>query len=184
MKKISPSQKKIITVASIVMLVFLIAVFFIYVPEVKKLGQLKGELLNIQNQIQKIQKLAEGGIELLREKSRQIDSKFPDSEKEGLSLISDFARKSNIEIISTNAKPKTPFAEEDKEKEEIEGKSCQVVSIAMEMKGDYKDLVRYIETLKESLPAYVTVERLSTHSDTQGSSLLTISLELKLYLLS
>lgn len=189
MTSISPAQRKIIIIASGIGSLFLLASFFICWTENNKLGQLKAELNVIENQIQEIEG-AEGngqaGTEItsMEEQYRQVESKFPPKEEEDLRLLSDFARGLDIKIVSLRSQPKVLFQDQNNQKVEIDGKVCQTVLISIEMIGSYGDLVKYLETLKKSLPAYVSVERLRILKDVSTAPKLNITLELNLYLLA
>jgi Tfp pilus assembly protein PilO len=76
------------------------------------------------------------------------------------------------------------FFDANRKKAEIDGKNCQLLSVSIAMKSSYKDLFAYIQTLKELLPAYVTIERLEMGRDASGTSKLNVSLDLTMYLLS
>ena len=67
----------------------------------------------------------------------------------------------------------------------IEGKACEELSVSMEIRCLYNDLIRYIETLRNSLPAFVSIEKISVTKDKSASpSKLYVRLYIKLYLLS
>lgn len=190
MLKIYAAQKKIIVIAFLVVLVFSLTWIFIYSPSQKKKGQLKTKLFGIENQIEEIIsiignfKTATQGRKLLEERLRQLDSKFPQHEEECLRMLSDLARKPYIDIISIRPQAKTTFLDTDSQKIEIEGKVCQGIFVTIEMRGSYKDLVNYLTSLEESLPAYITIERLRIKKEITGSAKLNIMLDLNLFLLS
>ena len=188
--KLTAQQKKIITTVAVITVPFVICWLFVYLPTRGMVNQLKAELNNVQNQIQQIEamiekgKTIEEGIKSLKERYVQIDSKFPEREEEGLRLLSDFARKQNIGIVSIKSQPRTAFLDKDSQKVEIEGKSCWQLSVSIEMKSGYADLLEYLKNLKESLPAYATFERLRINKDPSGMAKLNITMDLNLYLLS
>ncbi|MCK5178342.1 MAG: hypothetical protein KAR32_02345, partial [Candidatus Omnitrophica bacterium] len=80
--------------------------------------------------------------------------------------------------------PKVDFLDEDAQKVEIEGRVCQKFLVSIEIKAIYGDLVEYVDNLKESLPAYITIERMRIRKETSGARQLSITLDLNLYLLS
>lgn len=152
--------------------------------------KIKSELFNKEKQIQDIEttigkdKTLEKGIELLQVSRRRLNNKFPPKEEGGLEMLSDFAKKLNIEFISIEPKPKQAFLDENGSKVELEGKSCQGVLVAIEIKCLYKELVKYIQLLKESLPAFVTIETLRVNKDKSGMPKLNVILNLNLYILA
>ena len=111
---------------------------------------------------------------------KDFSSKFPEKEEESLRILSDIARNLNIEIISISPKPKRVFEAAGR----VEEKICQFISVSMEMRGTYFNLVKYIESLKKDLPAFLSIEELRIKKERIEGSLLNIMLTFKLYLLS
>ena len=64
----------------------------------------------------------------------------------------------------------------------IEGKKCRNVVVAVELKGNFKNFVKFIDRLKSDLP-YFTVRRFALIRDVQSPGKLAINFELNLYLL-
>lgn len=163
---------------------------FVYVPTLRKASLLKNEFLVMQSRIEKIEALVgheqspTEWITLLKDRERQLDIKFPAKEEEALRLISDLARTHRIVIIMMKSQPKADFLDAENKNVDIDGKICRILPVTIELTSSYKDLGRYIEILKESLPAYVTVERLEMRKETAAATNLKITLELNLYLLS
>ncbi len=190
MKKISLSQQKIIAITVIILLALFIAWLVVYIPAQDNVSQLKRELAGVENQIHQIEALVEKGktidegIRIFQERYQQLTAKFPPREEEGLKVLADFARKQNIEVVSTDSQGKAPCRGENQQEIEAEGKKCQVLLISMEMRGSYRDLVQYLETIKKELPVFITVERLSIARDGYGPTRLRVILSLNLYLLS
>lgn len=186
MLRISPTQKRIIGVTTAVILAFVLAWGLVYLPARSKVGRLQTELNDLEDQIRQIEimsiegKTISEGIKVLETKYRQINIKFPEKEEEGLGLISEFAQKQNLEVIAMTSQPKKSCPLEAK----VDGKSCYEVSVSIVMRGTYPNLVLYMETLKESLPAYVTFDRLGISKEGSGSALVNIKLDFRLYLLS
>jgi Tfp pilus assembly protein PilO len=190
MRKVTLSQKKIIVTSLIVILVFLILWLFIYLPNQNSISRIKSEVLNLENQIKGIEEIMgktrtiEGSIKLLKQRYQELNNKFPPKEEEGLRMLSDFAKRLNIELISIKPQPNVVFIDKNNKKIEIEGKTCHVVSVSMEVRCFYKDLVKYIETLNKALPAFAIIKRLRINRDKPETSRLNIKLDLNLYLLS
>ena len=110
--------------------------------------------------------------------------KFPSREEEALRLVSEFARARGISIISMKSRPKTEFLDVENKSVGMEEKICRILPVSIELTSSYKDLGQYIEILNESLPAYVTIEKLKIRKESGTASDLRIILELNLYLLS
>ena len=181
---------KINIIAGISVAAFIIFWVFLYIPSKKTIKKLKEELGIVQGQIRQIEgNFGEGGklgdwIILLEKRYKALDSKFPEKEEEALGALSDLAKQHKIEIRSIQSQPKTFFLDKDAKKIDIEGKVCQIFRVSMELSASYQDLVEYIDALKESLPAYVTIESLRVNKSSSGSLKLNVALNVALYLLS
>jgi len=185
LKRISSAQKKIIIIGILITAVFIAAWFFMYLPSKNKIEQLKGELDEINNQIEQIESMVAKnktigeGIQLLKERYRQLSDRFPEKEEKALTVLFDLASKADIDIASVRSQVKGPC----KPVVSIEGKSCQQLPVSLQINGSYRNLVAYIELLKKSLPAYVTFGKLVVKRGSQASAL-SISLDIRIYLLS
>ena len=99
-------------------------------------------------------------------------------------MLSNFAKMLNIELLSVKPQSKAVFVNDDGRPVEAEGKTCRVVPVSLGMRCSFRDLLRYLETVEKSLPAFVTVERLRVERDKTDVLKLNILLDLNLYLLS
>lgn len=190
-RNLSPSQKKIVIISLIVIAVFLIFWLFIYSPTKFTVQRYKSELISQESQIEEIEavigeaKTMDEGIRLLKARYQELNNKFPQGGEDSLRILSDIAKKLNIELISIRPQPKREFLDENNQKVEIEGATCLIIFVSIEMKCFYKDLVKYIQTLKESSGlTFVTFEKLRISKDKSGTPKLNITLNLNLYLLS
>jgi len=165
MEKLSSSQKKIIIQAGIFILALSLAWFFLYSPSRKNLNEAKQDFSAVEQEIQEIESLVDGSVpiaeslSMLKEKYQELDSKFPDKEEETLRMLSDFAQKMNIDIVSIKPQRKrTVWRKEEEEAVQVDGKICQCVTVSIDVRCFYQDLVKYIEMLKKDLPAFMVVE--------------------------
>ncbi len=186
----SSQQIRMIVKPAVIIGAFVVFYFFIQSPRQSRLRQLQVEFYGAQAQIEQIEKVVaqghalEEGIRLFQQNRKYIDAKFPAKEEEGLKGLSDIARSFAMEVFSLKSSPKMPFLSQSQEKVEIDGKTCYRVYVSMEMKGNYAQLIQYIMSLKESLPAYISVEKLRVIRDSAGSNKLSIFIDFHLYLLS
>ncbi len=184
-KKIGISQRKILFFALLIVCGFSTAWFLAYIPAKKKINQLSGDLKNIEDQIKQIEAMVDQdkkmgeGIKLLEERHSALSSKFPSREEEALTALFDLASKRNIEIVSIKSQAKISC----QQNMSVEGKKCYEIPLSLMMKGNYKDFVDYIGLLRESLPAFITFDKLRIVRQTTGALMLEISLEIRLYLL-
>ncbi len=190
MNTITPSQKKIIIFTAAAVTAVALLGLFAYLPAVREISLLKGEVSGIRDQIEQIEasvgqghSIAEG-IEALKNRYRALDAKFPVKEEKALGLLSEFAKKCNITVVAIKSQPKVEFLDAKDQKVEIEGKICQILPVSIDVKSNYNDLGKYIEMLGESLPAYVTIEELNIRKESGGASGLRVTMELNLYLLA
>ncbi len=189
MRKINPKMKIniIITMSVVACAIFW---FFFYLPSQKRIKELKnkfevveGQIHSIEGKINRNGKMARG-IVLLEKRYRELSSKFPEKEEQALEMISGLGREFQIEITSIRSQSRTFFLDEEAKKVSLEGKFCQEFPVSIKVKASYKNLVEYIDSLREQLPAYVTVESIHLYKGASGSLKLTGELDLILYLLS
>ncbi len=185
------TQKKIILAAAIVTSVFLIFCFFIYVPGKKQISNLRQELMGKQKEIDDIQAIVSQGDSLeqsiarLKEKCTLLEGKFPLKEEDTLGAISDLARKAKINLASVSPSPKKIVVDENQKNLTLDGKACQSLSVIISFDCSYRDLVKYIELLKEDLPSFAIVESLEANKNNSGTGRdLTVRLGLIFYVLS
>lgn len=190
-KLITVSQKKIIIRGLIALLVFLILWVFVYSPSKNQVKAIKLKLLNIESEIKGIEAMAGGAtirgetIKSMRQRLQALKDKFPAEEEGALSMLSDFAQKLNIELISIKPQPKKIFLDEHGKEIVIEGRVPQTVFVSLRLRCSYEDLVKYIEVLRQDLPGFITVERLNISKDRSGKTArLDAVLNFNLYFLS
>lgn len=189
--KIIKSQKKIVIAALVVLATFLCFLVFVYLPSKNTVKTIKKELASIERQIREIEgringkdKLSYVNIEALKNKASRLTNKFPSKEEESIKMLYDFARKSNIEIISLKPQPKTAFFSADNKEVRSDGKVLQTSYVFLQMKCLYKDLADYLTNLQKDLPAFMSVEKISISKDNYEVLRLNVELYLNLYLLS
>jgi Tfp pilus assembly protein PilO len=186
LKRISRSQKRIIIATFVIMVVFSGFWVAMYVPTQKGIDRLKAELEETEGQIRQIEAMiAQGkgmgeGIQLMEGQYQQLMLKFPSKEEGALIAFFDLAFKVNVEIITIRTQPKRLC----RQQVTTEGKSCYELPVSFELRGGFGALIAYIELLKGSLPAFITFEKINISPGKSGTSELSISLEIQLYLLA
>ena len=189
MKKLTPSQEKIIVIAVLVLTAFLIFWIFFYLPNRNKVKQIRADLLNVEGQLREIEAITgktdtiDQGLQLLMKRYQELKSKFPQKEEDSLRTLSYLTRKLNIEIISIEPRPKVALKDKRNKPVEIEGKTCQRIPVSIGMRCFYQDLVKYIETLYETFPTFITIEKVQAYRGKANIPRLDIKLELSLYFL-
>jgi Tfp pilus assembly protein PilO len=189
LKKFPPSQKKIIIVTLVAVVVFLIFWVFIYSPSSRSLLEIRPQVYALESQVRAVEKILssaktpEAGAKILKDRFQELNAKLSQKEEKSLGLLSEFGRRMNIEIVSIKPQPKTPLIDESGGKIEYSGKVFQVVPVVIEMRCFYKDLVKYLQMLQTSLPSLVAVEKLKINRTVPKSPRLNVALEINLYTL-
>lgn len=188
---VTKSQKKIIYHGLIITFVFLILWLFIYIPMDKRLKVMKSEIVSIENEISSIEQMIgvktikADTIKQLQSRYKKLLGKFPAKEEESLKMLSDLAKRENILIVSIKPKVKQVCVNSQNQPLVVEEMRCQRVYVDMIFDASYIELLRYIESLGDDFPAFVTIEKcdVAKHTASMGKSL-RINLEFYLYLLS
>ena len=183
-------ERKLILAAVIVTAVFVLFGSLVIRPRLERLSKIKVQFENTWQQIEDIESRLTAGrtleqyISALYKAAQALDQAFPAREDETIGKISDIARQSNIEILAVKSQLKKQYFDKDQKEVTVHDKKCYTVAVAMQLRGSYKDLVSYLETLKGSLPAYFTVEKMDMQKSGPTPPLLDVSFEINLYLLS
>ena len=171
------------------MVIFLFFWFILYRPARERVVRLKTEWLNTESKIQEFDAVTRGfgsqkeGLRQLNEKSQLMIRKFSSDEEDSIKLISDYAKKMNIEILSLEPTPKADYLDEGGKQVVVDSKVCVKVSISEEIRGSYQDLVQYIDGVEHSLPALLTVEFVKINKEDAATGKLRANLGLDIYLL-
>jgi len=186
---ITENQKKIIIASASGLFIFLLLWAFFYYPASKEIANLKNELISTEQQIQGIEILLSGSqnrneaIRLLKQRQEYLNNKFPPKEEESLRIITETARKMNIDVVSLQPGLRTEFLDEAGKQVIIDGRVANYIPITIEVVCFYKDLVGYLTELKNILPAFVSVINVNIKKDDQASGKIRATVGFNLYLL-
>ena len=186
---LSKTQIKILGGIGLALVIFLFFWFILYRPARERVVRLKTEWLNTESKIQEFDAVTRGfgsqkeGLRQLNEKSQLMIRKFSSDEEDSIKLISDYAKKMNIEILSLEPTPKADYLDEGGKQVVVDSKVCVKVSISEEIRGSYQDLVQYIDGVEHSLPALLTVEFVKINKEDAATGKLRANLGLDIYLL-
>lgn len=186
---LSKTQIKILGGVGLGLVLFLFFWFGFFQPSRSKVGKLKLEWMNIESQLQEIEAITRGfgspkeGLRQLNEKCEVMIRKFPSDEEDSIKLISDYAKKMNIEILSLTPAPKADYLDEGGNQVVVDSKVCAKVSISAEIRGSYQDLVQYMDGIEHSLPVLLTVEFIKINKEDAVTGKLKAILGLDIYLL-
>ncbi len=161
-----------------------------YLPAVRKTRQLRRQLVEAERAISRVMAYAQGAVqdqalvESLERRLKDLDRRFPAKEEEPLRLLSEYAARAGLELISMKPEPKTFFLDDKMNKVSIEDKTLQKVGLSLEMRGGFEALEDYLAALNDALPAYISVEKLSiTKNAQEAGRRLEVSLYINLYIL-
>ena len=185
------TQKIILIFAAVEIIAFLLFCSFLYNTRVKSKAQLQEQLKLLDAEIQnssQIMEVKKEAITKLASKDALYplpESRFPLNEKESIEKISDFAKKHRITVESMKVDSSVVYSKDDGGQSGGDSKVCNAVPVSLVLSTRYEDLIKFIQTIKTYVPAYVTVEKLEIKKGTpEESDLLNIILNLYLYILS
>ena len=198
MEKISLNQKKILIQVGIFIVALSLVWFFLYLPSIKSADKARKELSAIEKEIREIESMLDDSVPIdesltcLKERCEDMKNLFPDKEEETLRAISEFAQKLNINIVSIKPQQKRIiWKKEEEEALQVDGKICQCVTVSIELRSFYQDLVKYIEMLDKELPAFMIMESVKLIKDkvrvkqlNLNKDKLNVTLNIGIYLLS
>jgi len=122
-------------------------------------------------------------LDYFKETDRDLGRKFPGTAEKSLLMLTDYANKFGLRVAQVrpeklrkvvNARGKTLSAD---------GKVCYGVQVSLQFKGEYYNLVKYLEALRKVLPAFLVVRNISIENRFSSPLRLEGKLELSLYLL-
>ncbi|MDD5044319.1 MAG: hypothetical protein PHG51_02070 [Candidatus Omnitrophica bacterium] len=128
-------------------------------------------------------KTPQASAKFLKDRFQALSSKLYQREDRSIILLSEFARRLNIEIVSIVPQAKSPLLRENGEKIELSGRTLQAAAVSIRIKCFYKDLVRYLDMVDDNLPNFATVEKLKINRVAPKSPRLDIVLDINLYTL-
>ena len=190
MKKLLASQKKMTLVAAIVIAAFLVVWSMIYLPLKARFNNIKVQLAAAESQIQDIESVAKGarnldeGIVMVEKKFDSLKSRLPSTEEEALRTISSYAQKLNIRLVYIRPSPKRALLDENQAEIKVMGKTCYAIFFTISARCRASELVRYLEMLDKDLPAFTTVEKLQVNRDQGNTGILSVNIDMNLYLMS
>ncbi|MFH0985187.1 MAG: hypothetical protein V1882_06580 [Candidatus Omnitrophota bacterium] len=118
-----------------------------------------------------------------REMDRDLQRKFPDSAEKSLLMLTDYANKFGVRI--EQIQPELPRKVVNARGGDVgaEGKVCYGVEVSLTFKGEYYNLVKYLDALRKVMPAFLVVRSLSIENGFSPKLKLEGRLDLSLYLL-
>jgi len=161
----------------------------VYFPSYRELRTVKSELNGVEMEIDRIELMAgknrdiKQGLRELQDEIALFRHRFPEKEDQGVKALADTARNHNLEIVSTRIGIQRKSTDNKNRALKFGDAECGFISVTGQFKGRFQDLVGYFEELESSPEYFVTVERLDLDRVDATEGILSISVELKLYLL-
>lgn len=168
---------------------FIVFLTCIYFPTETTVKRLKAQLADIENELHEIETTTKGasnveeGIQLLEEKQKKLMGYFPNSEENVLRMLSDFAKRLNIDISATEPQVKALFLDENNKPIMAGKKTFYKMLISIKMYCTYRELVSYLEDFRELSTAYLTVEKIAINKSSTDNTNLDIRLDFNMYML-
>lgn len=182
MKKLSREQKKIIYVALVVLAFFILFWVIIYLPQSRRLIDIKNRLIGTEGEISQINKIAEGkpmqeAIVELNLKLSRVVAMLPSKEEDIIKVLSEEAKKLKIDIPVMD-----PEDAAESLAVQIPGLRIKELAISMKLVCEYKALGQYLEILRNKLPFLVKVRQLTINGVGEGNLNLNVDLKISAYL--
>ena len=172
-------------------LVGLSALFFLFMyrPAVHRLQDKKDEVEQIDdhlrwvNQTIESEKDPEHVFQRFIIDGQELGRRFPSSAEKSLLALADYANKFHVRISQVQAgEPRKVFKARGM-RFNADGKKCWGVHVSLKFQSEYYNLVKYIETLRKALPAYMVIDRMEIDNGFTTTPKLSGTIELYLYLL-
>ena len=122
-------------------------------------------------------------LDYFRETDRNLARRFPDTAEKSLLMLTDYANKFGVRV--ERIQPENPRRVVNARGGALgaDGKVCYGVQVSLKFKGEYYNLIKYLEALRKVVPAFLVVKNLSIENSFASSPKLEGTLDLSLYLL-
>lgn len=180
--------KRIILILGAIVGVVIVAVSFWYLPLRRDVASKRLELVMMQSKIEALDSLMEKDksiaerVHIFRDRVMALKARFPTQEKEALKAIAKIAGQLKLTVVMMQSQPAVDVVDELNQPLVIEGLTCRSVVVAVDMRGNFRNVMVFIDRLESQLP-YFTIRRFIITRDTQMPSQLIINFELNIYLL-
>ncbi len=181
-KNLSVQQKKILRISGIVLFSLFLFIFLIFVPQRKKLADIKNKLARAEAKIAQISALTKNqdlgtAMKLLNQQFIDASARLPQQEESALSFLADNARKHKIEVKNIS------LGEGAFIKNKIPMGGLEIIPVNMSLQCDYRSLGEFLNVLDSDKSILVKVKKLEIRSKAAGDPQLDINLQLAAYLL-
>jgi len=117
------------------------------------------------------------------ETDREFDRKFPEAAEKSLLMLTDYANKFGLRVERIQQEKPKKVVNARGVTLTAEGKVCYGVQVSLKFKGEYYNLVKYLDALRKVVPAFLVVRNISIENKFSPALKLEGTLDLSLYLL-
>ncbi|MFA5260847.1 MAG: hypothetical protein WC450_06435 [Candidatus Omnitrophota bacterium] len=184
---LTSSEQKYIEIG-VLMCFFLGLTLGVYFPAYRAVRAVKSEFKGVETEIDRIELMVgknrniKQGLRELQDQIALFRHRFPEKEEQGVKALANTARNNNLEIVSTRIGIKRKSTDNKNKALKFEERDCSFIPVTGQFKGRFQDVVGYFQELESSPDYFVTVERLGLDRVDVTEGILSISIELKLYL--
>lgn len=181
MINLTKGQQKIIYLLLILIVALILFLFLIFIPQKRRLSEIKSELRNTESQISDITQLTQG--QDLSETVKKIDqqlanaiSALPKNDELVIKYLSKNARKLEIDIKNMSLAGKINIDHK------IAGYVIEELPITLSLSCNYKALSEYLKLLRQDSAILVKIKQVNIASKGQGRPALQVNLGLSAFL--
>lgn len=139
----------------------------------KQISHSLGQALSLEQALKDIQKSMQAW-----------EKKLPPREEDVISAVTAAAKEQRMDLLSIHSLPKTVYLGEDNLPISVDGKTCYQVVMSLDLKGNYHQLVNYVEAMERKIPVVFTIEQMQINKIAAEPGRLSIKITFKLYLLA
>jgi len=176
MRELTQEQKKIIYIASIVAGSLLAFIIFVYMPQSKKLGTIRRQLIEADTQIAEIGRITEGkdlnaAVKDLSAKLSVASKILPSDESDVVTKLTDLARRLKLQINTLDPQGDIKSAQG------VAGYDLSELPVILSLTGEFRAIGEFLDDLRTDFPALVKVKNLAIQGNGEGRPALSASLE-------
>ncbi len=122
-------------------------------------------------------------LDHFRETERALGRRFPDTAEKSLLMLTDYANKFGVRVERIQPESPRKIVNARGAALGADGKVCYGVQVSLKFKGEYYNLVKYLDALRKVVPAFLVARNLSIDNKFSSEPRLEGTLDLSLYLL-
>jgi len=173
-------QRKILYIAGIILISLFLFSFLIFIPQRRKLADIKNKLRLAEAKIAQISALTKGqdlglAVRQLNQQFIAASKRLPQQEA-ALSFLAENARRHKIGVKNIS------LGEGVFIKNKVSPGDLEIIPVNMSLSGDYRSLGEFLQVLDSDQSILVKIKKLEIRSKAIGDPQLEINLQLSAYL--